>query len=211
MEQSLNLINSFLDKLFAYGPIWIYLILLSASFIENLFPPFPGDLFTLTAGALAASGRLNIFLVFMIVYLGGIASVMVIYYLGKRYGRDYFLKKNFRLFSAEDILRLEKWFRKKGALLLIFNRFIIGARSAVALVTGISRYSAAKTCLFVSISFWIFNGLLLFGSYIFVINIDTIIAYYRMYEKIVWPIIILIAVIYIILRLSRMRKNEKRA
>ncbi len=209
MEQSLNLINDLLDQLFVYGPVWIYLALLIASFIENIFPPFPGDFFTIAGGALAASGRLNIFLVFITVYLGGISSVMLIYYFGKRYGREYFLRKNFRLFSAEDILRLEKWFQKRGALLLVFNRFIIGARSAVALVTGISRYNPVHTFISVSISFWLFNGLLLFSSYIFVINFDTIIGHYRMYEKAAWTIIILIAVLYVAYRLSRKKKREK--
>jgi len=209
MEQSLNLINDFLDKLFVYGPLWIYLALLVASFIENIFPPFPGDFFTITGGALAASGRLNIFMVFVMIYIGGITSVMLVYYFGKRFGRDYFLRKNFRLFSANDILNLEKWFQKRGALLLVFNRFIVGARSAVALVTGISRYNPLYTFISISISFWLFNSLLLFSSYIFIININTIIASYHMYEKAAWTIIILIAVLYITYRLSRKKKSEK--
>jgi membrane protein DedA with SNARE-associated domain len=209
MEQSLNLINDFLDKLFVYGPFYIYLALFLASFIENIFPPFPGDFFTITGGALAASGRLNIFLVFIMVYLGGIISVMLIYYFGRRYGREYFMRKDFRLFSANDIVRLEQWFQRRGALLLIFNRFIVGARSAVALVTGISQYSPLYTFISVSISFWLFNGLLLFSSYVFIINFDTIIGYYRMYEKAAWIIIILIAILYIVYRLSRKKKSEK--
>jgi membrane protein DedA with SNARE-associated domain len=208
MEQSLNLINDFLDKLFIYGPFWIYLALLGASFVENVFPPFPGDFFTIAAGALAAAGRLNIYVVFLLVYLGGISSVMVLYYLGSTYGREFFLRKNYRIFSASDILRLEKWFQKKGVTLLIFNRFIVGARSAVALVTGISHYSPLKTFLSVSVSFWLFNGLLLFSSYIFVVNFDTIAEYYHMYEKVVVPIILLIVLVLIGLKIYRIRKDE---
>ena len=167
MEQSLNLINDFLEKLFAYGPVWIYLALMAASFIENVFPPFPGDFFTITGGALAASGWLNIFLVFIVVYLGGIASTMVVYYLGHSMGRSFFMRKNYRIFSIDDIMRLEKWFERRGALLLIFSRFIVGARAAIALVCGIGRYNAFRTFFFSSVSFWLFNGILLFSSYVF--------------------------------------------
>jgi membrane protein DedA with SNARE-associated domain len=191
MEHSLQIINSFLDKLFLYGPFWIYLALFMAALIENLFPPFPGDFFAIAGGALAAAGRLNLFLVFVVVYLGGIISVMLVYKLGLNYGRQFFIRKNYRFFSANDIVRLENWFQKRGALLLILSRFIVGARSVISLVAGISRYDYSKMLIFASISFFLFNGLILFSSYIFVIEFETIARYFHLYEKIVWPILIL--------------------
>ncbi len=209
MEQSLTLINNFLDKLFVYGPFWIYVALLVSSFIENVFPPFPGDFFTIAGGALAAAGRLNIYIVFIMIYIGGISSVMLVYYFGRRYGRDYFMKKNFRLFSADDIVRLEAWFHRRGIWLLIFNRFIVGARSVITLVTGISRYSSLKTFTSVSVSVWLFNGLLLFASYLFVVNLAKIIEWYHMYERVALTIIIVMAVLYVIYRLTRKKKSGK--
>ena len=210
MEQSLNLINDFLQRLFAYGPVWIYLALLTASFIENVFPPFPGDFFTITGGALAAAGWLNIFLVFAVVYLGGIASTMLVYYFGSSLGRNFFIKKNFKIFSARDIMRLEEWFLRKGPILLIFSRFIVGARAAIALVCGISRYSGWKTFSFSSISFWLFNAILLFSSYIFVVNFDTIAHYFHLYEKIAWPIIIIVIIIFIVIKIKKTGGNGKK-
>jgi membrane protein DedA with SNARE-associated domain len=209
MDHSLHLINEFLDKLFVYGPFWIYLALFLAAFIENIFPPFPGDFFTIGGGALAASGRLNIVLVFLLIYLGGLASFVLVYQFGFSYGRDFFIRKNYRWFSRRDISRLELWFQKRGAWLLLMNRFIVGARTAVALVTGISRYNRAKMVLFISISFWIFNGLLLFGSYIFVVKFELIAQYFHLYEKTVWPIVILLAVIFIGYKIYRVKQNEK--
>ncbi len=206
MEHWFDLINKFLESLFAYGPIWVYLILIAASFIENVFPPFPGDFFTLAGGALAAADWLNIFLVFLMVYVGGIGSTMVVYYLGHKYGRGYFLKKDYKLFSAADILRLEGWFNRRGGLLLVFSRFIIGARAAVALVSGISKYNALKFCFFSSISFWVFNSILLFSSYIFVISFDTIAHYFRAYEKIAWPIIIIAFILLLVWKIWKSRK-----
>nr|MBN2276222.1 DedA family protein [candidate division Zixibacteria bacterium] len=207
MEQSLNLINEFLERLFTYGPGWIYLALFMASFIENVFPPFPGDFFTITAGGLAASGWLNIFLIFIVVYLGGIASTMLVYYFGRHYGREFFIRKNYRVFSAEDIDKMESWFIKQGALLLVFSRFIVGARAAIALVSGIGRYNPGKMVFFTSLSFWLFNGILLFSSFIFVTNFETIAHYFHMYEKIVWPIIILIVAALIIVKVYKSYKK----
>lgn len=209
MEQSLELINQFLDRLFAYGPFWIYLTLFMALFIENIFPPFPGDFFTLAGGALAAAGRLNIFLVFLMVYLGGIFSILLLYQLGYSYGREYFIRKNYRYFNSADIERLDIWFRKRGDWLLILNRFIVGARAVIAVVSGISRYDRTKMFIFISLSFLIFNSILLFGSYIFVVNFETIAEYYRVYEKTVWPIIIALLVSFILFKIIRTKKNEK--
>jgi len=209
MEQSLNLINDFLEKLFAYGPGWIYVALFVAAFIENIFPPFPGDFFTIAGGGVAASGWLNIYLVFAVIYMGGIGSTMVAYYLGSRFGRDYFIRKNFRVFSRKDILAMEKWFNKRGALLLIFSRFIVGARAAIAVVSGIGHYNPLKMFVFTSISFWLFNGILLFSSYIFVTNFETIARYFHMYEKIAWPIIVLIIVVLIGVKIYKSYRNGK--
>ncbi len=209
MEQFLQLTNDFIDKLFIYGPFWIYVFLFLASFVENIFPPIPGDFITVTGGALAASGRLNIIVVFLMVYAGGILSMMLIYYLGRSRGRDFFMKKNYKMFSRDDIPRLENWFNKRGAILLIFNRFIVGVRAVIALVAGISRYNPTKKFIFVSISFWIFNGLLLFSSYLFVINFETVYHYLRMYEKIAWPIIIAIIIIFVLIKFRRVKQNER--
>jgi membrane protein DedA with SNARE-associated domain len=209
LEQSLQVVNDFLDRLFAYGPILIYVALFLAAFIENLFPPFPGDFFTLAGGAMAADGRLNVWVVFVLIYMGGIGSVMVLYYLGNKYGRSFFKRKNYRYFSGRDIDSLQRWFEKKGAWLLIFNRFLVGTRAALAFVVGISHYNPAKSFIFLSISFLLFNGLLLFSSYLFVANIDKISQYYSTYNQVVWPIVIAAIVLLIGYRIYHERKQKK--
>jgi len=208
MEQSLQLINEFLDRLFVYGPWLIYVALFTASFIENIFPPFPGDFFTLTGGALAASGRLEMTGVFIAVYLGGISSLMFVYYLGRRYGRDYFVKKNFRYFTADDIHKLEEWFARRGLYLILFNRFIVGARAVITLVAGIGNYRANRMFALASISFWLFNGILLFSTYLFVVNFETITYYFHLYERIVWPIIVVMAILFVIVKIRKARKGK---
>ena len=138
-------------------------------------------------------------------------AVFLIYKFGYSMGRGFFLRKNYRYFSRDDIARLEIWFKKRGRLLLFLNRFIVGARSAIVLVTGISRYDLIQTLIFISLSFWLFNGILLFGSYIFVISFESIAAYFQMYEKIVWPIIILLALGLIFHHLRKINRNVKKS
>jgi membrane protein DedA with SNARE-associated domain len=106
---------------------------------------------------------------------------------------------------------METWFNRRGALLLAFSRFIIGARAALAIVGGMSRYDPRKFFLFSSLSFWIFNGLLLFSSYLFVVNFDTIAAWFRTYERIAWPVIIVAVVILAAMKIRKVLKNGRKA
>jgi membrane protein DedA with SNARE-associated domain len=106
---------------------------------------------------------------------------------------------------------METWFNRRGALLLAFSRFIIGARAALAIVGGMSRYEPGKFFLFSSLSFWLFNSLLLFSSYLFVVNFDTIAVWFRTYERIAWPVIIIAAVILAAMKIRKVLKNGRKS
>ena len=40
-------VQQFAEWITSYGVIWVYLAIVLASFIENIFPPFPGDTVTI--------------------------------------------------------------------------------------------------------------------------------------------------------------------
>lgn len=209
MGENIEKINEFLDALFVYGPLWVYLIIFAACFIENIFPPFPGDSFIVGAGVLSGLGRVDWYLSFTLIVAGGLASVLLLYYLGKNKGHDYFIKKDFKYFSADDIRQMEQRFIKYGPLILILSRFIIGFRSALALVTGMSRYSLPKTVIFTVISYFLFGGLLFYGAAVTVENLTTVEKYFKTYNMIFWPLLIIALLLYIIWKVRKVRENLK--
>ena len=77
IEQPAYIIE-FLDSIFSYGAFWVYLVLFAACFIENLFPPFPGDSFIIAAGGLVALQRLDLTLTAATILVGGVSSVMAL-------------------------------------------------------------------------------------------------------------------------------------
>ncbi|HSG98834.1 MAG TPA: hypothetical protein VLB27_02225, partial [candidate division Zixibacteria bacterium] len=87
--------QSFVDWIMSYGAVWVYVAIIVASFIENIFPPFPGDTVTVIGAALAARDGLSFTLVFAAAYLGGILSTLLIYWFGRRHGHSYFMERNF--------------------------------------------------------------------------------------------------------------------
>ena len=107
MGENVQQVSEWLDWIFAYGSGWVYVVLLVACFIENVFPPFPGDSFIVVAGVLVALGRLDLALSGIVIAVGGVSSVMLMYYLGRRFGRDFFIRKNTSTFRATILYALK--------------------------------------------------------------------------------------------------------
>ena len=206
MSDTLSQVNHYLDFLFTYGSFWVYLVLFAACFVENLFPPFPGDSFIVAAGGLVALSRLNIIPTFLVINIGGLASVMVMYYVGRRYGRDFFIRKDYKYFSADDVRKVEAKLSRWGAWLLMASRFIVGFRSALAVAAGIGRYPTGRMIVFSAVSYFAFTGLLLYIAVKLVDNLGVIERYFRHYDRIIWPVLILAVLIYIF---HRYRKGKK--
>ena len=211
MTDSPQQINQFLDQVFAYGPFWVYLAIFAACFTENLFSPFPGDSFIVAAGGLVALGRLDIIISLVVIILGGMGSVMVMYLLGRRFGRGYFIRKDFKYFSAADIERMEIRFQRWGALVLIGSRFMVGMRAILAVVAGISCYPWGRMLIFSTISYLIFCALLFFAAFKLVENMEMIGYYIRTYNQIVLTLITALIVGWIIHRVRSRRKDTKSA
>ncbi|UCE23267.1 MAG: DedA family protein [Candidatus Zixiibacteriota bacterium] len=202
-------INQLLDFIFSYGPFWVYLVLFVACFVENVFPPFPGDSFIAGAGALVAVARLDLALSLSIVIFGGLASVMLVFAFGKRYGRDFFVRKDYRYFSAADIMKVEKQFNRWGALILVFSRFVVGFRTVLALVAGMSRYDPVKMLVFSTVSYLLFAGLIMYLAMLLVENLELLHTYFKTYNMIAWPILIILLALYIIRKFKSLKKGTR--
>ncbi|MDF1544932.1 MAG: DedA family protein [bacterium] len=202
-------ISDWLDQIFAYGPFWVYTAIFLACFIENIFPPFPGDSFILAAGGLVAIDRLDLYGAALAVLVGGVGSVMVLHRFGRQKGREFFFRKNYKYFSKEDIESMQARFERQGALILIGSRFVVGFRSALAIAAGISRYSSVRMLIFSSISYFLFGGLLMYIAIVLVENFDLLMKYIRTYNLILWPIVIFVIGFLIWRKVAQYRKSDK--
>ncbi len=199
-------ISEWLDQIFAYGPFWVYAAIFVACFIENIFPPFPGDSFILAAGGLVAVDRLDLLYSAATILVGGVASVMVLHRFGMHKGREYFFRKNFKYFTISDIENMESRFERYGALILIGSRFVVGLRSALAIAAGISRYSPIRMLVYSSISYFLFGGLLMYIAIVLVENFDLLMSYFRAYNMVLWPIVIIMVAFVVWRKLAKYRK-----
>ncbi len=202
-----DFVNDSANWILGLGAGWIYLLVLVASFVENLFPPFPGDTVTVVGAALATTDELSFALVFLSAFLGGITSTMLIYRFGFTHGHTYFMNHDFRYFPKKKIVEFEGWIDRSGWLLITGSRFIVGFRTVVALSAGIARWPFWKMTFFSSLSFWLFNAILMTATYFFIDNLQLLVKYIKIYQEI-FLIVIALALLYVIARYLRSRNNS---
>ncbi len=148
--------DRFLEFLDSLPDLLIYLLLGFSAFMENVFPPAPGDTITAFGAFLVGTNRLNFLPVFFATILGSLVGFMFLFWVGRLLGRHFFIERDFWYFKAEDIRKAEAWFRTYGYILILINRFLPGIRSVISIVSGISGLRTLKVFLLalVSTSLW---------------------------------------------------------
>jgi membrane protein DedA with SNARE-associated domain len=119
----------------------IYLSLALSAFVENIFPPIPGDTITAFGAFLVGTGKLGFVGVYLSTTLGSLLGFLSLFWIGGYLGRHFFLERDYPFFRAKDILKAENWFLRYGYFLVALNRFLPGVRSVISLAAGISRLS----------------------------------------------------------------------
>ena len=152
--------EEFLFQTLGSLPHWlIYVFLCLSSFLENVFPPFPGDTIIVFGAYLAGIGILKPLPVLLWTALGNLASNILIYYVGRRRGRD-FIRRHPHLFPERMLSRAAVFYRRWGIGALFFSRFLVGLRSIVPLFAGISRFKPWRFLAPVMISILVQHSLL---------------------------------------------------
>jgi membrane protein DedA with SNARE-associated domain len=153
---SMSYVEQFLNFLDTLPNALIYLFLGLSAFVENIFPPIPGDTITAFGAFLVGTDRLHFFWVYFVTTLGSLVGFLVLFWLGLVLGRHFFLERDYRFFRSKDIVKAEDWFQKYGYLLILVNRFLPGIRSAISLAGGISRLNIPRVVFlaFLSCAAW---------------------------------------------------------
>ena len=152
-----KLLDTIIDFLLPQHDAFLYMFLFISAIVENLFPPIPGDTITAFGAFMVGTGRLSYILVYLVTTAGSVVGFMLLFLLGRLLEREFFMKKNFKFFSAESIVSAEQWFVKYGYFVVLMNRFLPGIRSVISLVSGLTKLNFFKVLLFCTISASIWN------------------------------------------------------
>jgi len=199
-----KIINDIINFLLPHNDAYLYGFLFLSAVIENLFPPIPGDTITAFGAFLVGIGRLDFIFVYLSTTAGSVAGFMMLFLLGRKLSREFFISKNYSFFSAESITTAENWFRQYGLFVVIANRFLPGIRSVISIVAGISTLDVRKVFLLSLVSASVWNIIWIYAGYVLGNNWDLVkekIGHLMRSYNIVVGIIIAIALIaYLIIR-----------
>jgi membrane protein DedA with SNARE-associated domain len=202
--------EQFLFTLQSTDPIWAYLVLFVSAFVENVFPPIPGDTVTLLGAYLVGTGILNFWGVYLATTAGSIAGFMSIYGLAFWIEWKVIEKYQPKWLSRTNIDKVENWFREYGYWIILFNRFLSGARSVISLVAGLSKMSLAPVFVLALISCAIWNGGLIYLGSVVGSNWEEIVSFLRLYNRAVILVIIMVAIIFLVRWYVVNRKSQEK-
>ena len=138
-----------------YG-IWVYAGLFAVIFAETglvVTPFLPGDSLLFAAGALSATGAMNLPLVLTLIAVAAILGNSVNYAIGRAIGPRVFAASDgtgiqSRLLNRKHLDRAHEFFERHGAMAVISSRFAPIIRTFVPFVAGAARMSAPKFLLY---------------------------------------------------------------
>ena len=186
---------------------YIYLLLFINAFAEYMCPPIPGDTIMIFGAYLIGTGKLNFIAVYCVSTAGSLSGFLTLFFLGKYLGRDFFLKRDYRFFSRELILKVERWFQRYGLGLIAANRFFSGVRAAIALFAGIAQMKLLVTTVAALASSMVWNALLISGGYFLGKNWQLVLTILKRYNQAVIIIILLSLLCYCVWKKKQKNGN----
>jgi len=149
-----------------------YVVLFGLLFACGLGLPLPEDIPLIVAGALAATGKMNLIIASICAWCGIIGGDIVLYHLGKKFGLEItrvpFVGKHL---TKARIERAEMFFEKYGIWVVAIGRLFAGVRGAMVVAAGATRFNFWKFVitdgiaalvsggLFVALGYWLGNNM----------------------------------------------------
>ena len=129
-----------------YGT-WIYLLLFIIIFCETglvVTPFLPGDSLLFVAGALAATGGIDVHLLAFLLVVAAVLGNTVNYSIGTWLGPRVFHWEESRWFSRRALDRAHAFYEKHGGKTIVITRFVPILRTFAPFVAGIARMTYVR-------------------------------------------------------------------
>jgi len=108
--------------------------------LEGVGIPLPGQLMLIAAGISASAGQLNLVVVFLVALLAAIGGDSIGYGIGRYGGRRLVVRFGRYVLLTEDRLAAtQRFFAKRGNVVVPLARFVDGLRQATGLAAGVAQ------------------------------------------------------------------------
>lgn len=133
------MIDSILNWLGSLPPLLVYLVVGLIAAVENVFPPVPADVVALFGGFLSGKGNGNPVVMFLVVWLGNLSTALLMYWVGRRKGTDFFRGRIGRMIlQPKQMEKLSRFYQRRGTIVIFVSRFLPMFRAVVPIFAGTS-------------------------------------------------------------------------
>lgn len=154
-----------------------YVVLFGLLFACGLGLPLPEDIPLLVAGALCATGKMNLLIASIAAWCGIIGGDIVLYHMGRKFGLEItrvpFVGKHV---TKHRIERAEEFFERYGIWVVAIGRLFAGVRGAMVVAAGATRFNFWKFVITDGIAAIISGGLFVALGYWLGANMEHLIA-----------------------------------
>jgi membrane-associated protein len=135
----MNNISAIFDVIVATLVTYGYVGLFISSFVSALAIPIPAYIVLAGAGALAAQGHFNIFLVLLIAIVGNVSADLIDYYLARQYGEKTLRKFGFgRLLNSRAYKSIRGYLNEYPQTIIYVTRLVTEAGPVVNILSGLN-------------------------------------------------------------------------
>jgi membrane-associated protein len=97
----------------------------------------PGDSLLFTAGFLAGRHLLSLPVLVLLTFAAAVAGDSVGYAIGRRFGRQLFVRERSRFFRPDHLSRAETFFDQRGGQAVVLARFLPWVRTFTPIAAGV--------------------------------------------------------------------------
>ena len=149
------------------GP-WVYFGLFFIVFAETgLAVGFflPGDSLLVVCGLFAAAGKLNLWLMWGLLFVAAVVGDAVGYYSGRKMGPAIFSRPKSRFFNPKHLQKAHAFYEKHGGKTIIIARFVPIVRTFAPIVAGAAEMTYRQFAIYNIVGGFAWVTSMLFAGY----------------------------------------------